>query len=59
MLFRSNDDVQNNTGFELPLSGHYTGETVPPSKEELALLRGPVREELAKIYPAFAKKAFG
>ncbi|MBS4031265.1 MAG: hypothetical protein KGZ63_07600 [Clostridiales bacterium] len=55
----SSDDVQKNTGFELPLSSHYVGETLPPTDEELTLLRGPVREELAKIYPAFAKKAFG
>src|SRR5262249_6263990 len=29
-------------------------ETIPPSKEELSLIRGRVREEVAETYPRFA-----
>ncbi|MCW3491556.1 CoA-transferase subunit beta [Dethiobacter alkaliphilus] len=53
------EEVQANTGFELPLFEGFAGSTEPPSEDELKLLRGPVRENVAKIYPAFAKKAFG
>jgi len=53
------EEVRSNTGFELPLYGGEVQETNPPTAGELALLRGPVREEVAKIYPGFAKKAFG
>lgn len=52
------EEVQQNTGFPLPLYEGYAGETEAPSAEELALLRGPVRDEVARIYPAFAAKAF-
>ncbi|MDW7650245.1 MAG: CoA-transferase [Bacillota bacterium] len=52
------DDVRQNTGFELPLYEDSSRETDPPTREELMLLRGPVKEEVAKIYPAFAQKAF-
>ena len=53
------EEVRENTGFELPMFTGNADETKPPTAEELALLRGPVREHVAKIYPAFAKKAFG
>lgn len=53
------DDVRQNTGFELPLYEGAAAQTEPPSAEELKLLRGPVREHVARIYPAFAAKAFG
>jgi glutaconate CoA-transferase subunit B len=52
-------DVQQNTGFNLPYYEENVAETEPPSQQELALLRGPVKESVAKIYPAFAQKAFG
>lgn len=50
-------EVRNNTGFELPW--HQEEQTtVPPATEELAVLRGTVRDKVAKVYPAFASKAF-
>lgn len=55
----SADDVRASTGFALPLHEEFIGETVPPSAEELAILRGPVRGEVEKIYPAFAARSFG
>lgn len=52
------EEVRANTGFNLPdFSGGVT-ETTPPAPEELALLRGPVRESIASIYPRFAGQAF-
>ncbi len=54
----SAEDVRANTGFNLPdYSGGVT-ETAPPGPEELKLLRGPVRESVARIYPRFAGQAF-
>jgi glutaconate CoA-transferase subunit B len=55
----SAEDVRDNTGFELPASDGRIAETIPPGPEELTLLRGPVREKVAKIYPRFAAQAFG
>lgn len=52
------DEVRQNTGFELPFFAGYIGGTEPPSGEELSLLRGPVQEHVAKIYPSFTQKAF-
>ena len=51
-------DVRANTGFdfdgpaEVPL-------TVRPTDEELALLRGPVKREIEKDYPDFARRVWG
>jgi glutaconate CoA-transferase subunit B len=54
----SAEEVRANTGFNLPdFSGGVT-KTIPPGPEELTLLRGPVRESIAKIYPRFAGQAF-
>ena len=33
--------------------------TVSPDAARLALLRGPVAEQIADLYPAFAQKVFG
>jgi glutaconate CoA-transferase subunit B len=52
------EEVRANTGFGLPWQGEER-QTAPPSPDELALLRGPVREKVAKVYPAFAAQAFG
>jgi glutaconate CoA-transferase, subunit B len=53
------DAVRENTGFPLPMQTAGVTVTEPPSPEELQMLRGPVRDALAGIYPAFARKAFG
>jgi glutaconate CoA-transferase subunit B len=54
----SAEDVRANTGFayDAPES---VPETEAPTPEWLALLRGPVREEVAETYPSFAATAFG
>jgi len=54
----SADEVRANTGFDLPDCSGGVTETVAPGPEELELLRGPVRSDIAKIYPRFAGKAF-
>lgn len=50
------EEVQAQTGFDL-----HAPATVPmlapPSEQELALLRGSVREELRAVYPMFIEKA--
>ncbi len=49
------DEVRHKTGFELPeADGVPTTET--PDAETLGLIRGKVKERLAKAYPAFAAK---
>jgi glutaconate CoA-transferase subunit B len=47
--------VEERTGFPLH-PPHPVPTTPPPSAEELALLRGPVREELAAYYPEFVRE---
>lgn len=49
--------VQSATGFPLVTPAEVPT-TPPPTDEELAVLRGPVRESVAKLYPVFARKAF-
>ncbi len=50
------DEVVANTGFDLPVPSD-VGVTPPPTPEELAILRGPVLDELADTYPAFVARA--
>jgi glutaconate CoA-transferase subunit B len=50
------DELQRRTGFALELPPA-PPVTPPPTAAELALLRGPVRESLAKTYPRFAETA--
>jgi glutaconate CoA-transferase subunit B len=50
------DEVVENTGFDLPVPPG-AGRTPPPSEQELALLRGPVMDTLAPIYPGFVEHA--
>ena len=49
--------VQSATGFSLP-APREVPTTPPPTEEDLAILRGPVRESVAKLYPIFARTAF-
>ena len=49
------DEVLANTGFALPVPPG-AGVTPPPTPEELALLRGPVLDELEDTYPAFVAR---
>jgi glutaconate CoA-transferase subunit B len=46
-------DIQANTGFAFDCAGEIRS-TAPPDRESLELLRGPVREQVTEIYPAFA-----
>jgi glutaconate CoA-transferase subunit B len=50
------DEVLAHTGFALPVPPG-AGVTPPPTAEELALLRGPVLDELAPVYPQFVARA--
>jgi len=53
------DEIRRETGFEFGVPTD-TQATVPvPTADELAALRGPVREAVEEIYPKFAAKAFG
>jgi len=45
--------VREATGFAFDVSDD-PGETPPPAAADLALIRGPVRDQLAEIYPEFA-----
>ena len=47
------DDVRSETGFQFDCSAEIPSTAAPDSKS-LELLRGPVREQIAEIYPAFA-----
>ena len=50
------DEVRANTGFDLPVPPH-AGVTPPPTGEDLALLRGPVLDALAGVYPQYVARA--
>ena len=49
--------VQSATGFSLTAPREFPT-TSPPTEQDLAILRGPVRESVAKLYPVFARTAF-
>ena len=51
------DELERRTGFPLELPAA-PAVTPPPTREELDLLRGRVRESLAKSYPRFAEAVF-
>ena len=53
----SREQVQQATGFPLVGAREETV-TPPPTEEDLAALRGPVREAVARVYPAFCRTAF-
>ena len=50
---QSVDSVRAATGFKLAVRADVR-QTPPPTAEELSELRGPVRSELATVYPAYA-----
>jgi len=52
------DEVQRETGFEFEPPADPSATTPPPTAAELSALRGPVRAEVAEIYPRFAAQAF-
>lgn len=52
------EEVIEHTGFDFDKPKDVP-ETPPPSPESLALMRGPVAQELAEVYPQFARQVFG
>ena len=52
------EEVVENTGFDFDRPKEVP-ETPLPSPETLALMRGPVAQELAGVYPQFARQVFG
>ena len=52
------EEIAENTGFEYDVPATVP-ETPVPDTETLALIRGPVAEQIAEIYPAFAERVFG
>jgi glutaconate CoA-transferase subunit B len=53
----SPETVQRATGFPLGLRGEVPT-TSAPTEGDLTLLRGPVRDSVARLYPVFARAAF-
>ena len=53
------EEVQENTGFAFDLPEGEIPETVPPTPEDLALMRGLVGRQAAETYPRFASKVLG
>lgn len=51
------EEVVESTGFKFQIAPDI-GVTAEPTDEELALLRGYVRQEVAEVYPNFAATAF-
>lgn len=51
------EEVLDNTGFAFDRPDRVPSTPVP-DEETLALLRGPIREEIAETYPEFAARAF-
>lgn len=51
------DEVVENTGFEFDVAPDVRV-TLEPTEQELELLRGYVRQEVAEVYPNFAATAF-
>jgi glutaconate CoA-transferase, subunit B len=52
------EKVVENTGFEFVWPANVP-QTPAPSPDTLALMRGPVAQELAEVYPQFAAQVFG
>jgi len=51
-------EIRHSTGFEYDLSRDIA-ETVEPSRQELHLIRGEVKKEIAPNYPEFARRVWG
>jgi len=54
----SADDVFDNTGFDYDQAASVP-QSAEPDAETLSLIRGPIAEAVAEIYPLFAEKVFG
>ncbi|MCU0966833.1 MAG: CoA synthetase [Burkholderiaceae bacterium] len=52
------EEVRDQTGFDFDCSPQ-PPTTAPPAAARLELLRGPVAQQIAAIYPAFAERVFG
>jgi glutaconate CoA-transferase, subunit B len=52
------EEVVENTGFDFVRPANVP-ETPAPSPDTLTLMRGPVAQELAEVYPQFAAQVFG
>jgi glutaconate CoA-transferase subunit B len=52
------DEVNDNTGFDFNRPAQ-VADTPAPSPEALTLMRGPVAQQLAEVYPQFAAQVFG
>lgn len=52
------EEVIEHTGFDFDRPAN-TPETPAPSAATLKLMRGPVAEQLAEVYPQFARQVFG
>jgi glutaconate CoA-transferase, subunit B len=53
------EGVRAATGFDFDAAGEGVPETPGPTDEELALLRGPVCDEMLQTYPEFCARVFG
>lgn len=54
------DEIVRETGFDFDMPENGTVQsTAPPDDAALALIRGPVRREIADVYPGFAERVFG
>lgn len=53
------EEIREQTGFEFDIPDGEVPETPVPDAASLATIRGPVAEEIAEIYPAFAARVFG
>ena len=52
------EDIRANTGFDFDTPAEVPVTEVPDA-ETLGLIRGPVAEQIAEIYPSFAERVFG
>lgn len=52
------EEIREQTGFDYDVSDT-VGETPVPDADTLSIIRGPVAQKLAEVYPAFAERVFG
>ena len=52
------DEIREHTGFEFDCADSVST-TTEPDRDALALLRGPVAQEIAENYPEFARRVWG
>ena len=53
------EEIIEQTGFNFDTPDGIVPETPVPDSETLAIIRGPVAEQISEIYPAFATRVFG